>query len=477
MVAATNRPVLSGRHREREILDRAFRSEKAEFVAIYGRRRVGKTFLVRRFFEDRASVYFEVVGRFDGTLEDHLRIFTEALSATFYDGEPLALPEDWHGAFQSLQRAIERLRVVRKKCVLFFDELPWIATHRSGFLSELEHFWNAWASRRSDIVLVVTGSAASWMLKKVVNARGGLHNRLTRTLRLLPFSLSEVREFFSDRKIRFTERQLIELYMLFGGVPHYLEHVERGQSVPRAVDALCLDAHAPLAHEFDRLFASLFDADSNYVAVVRALAKKRRGLSRTELLDAAGLQSGGGSTTILNNLREGGFIDETIPFGRTSRDRFYRLSDEFSLFHLTWLARNRPKSWQAVRETPRWRAWAGLAFESLCLKHVDAIERALGISGVRTTASAWLEDDAQIDLLIDRADDVISVCEMKFTDAPFVITKQYAAALRRKIDAFRRHTKTRKATHLVFVTSYGVRDGAHASELVDASITMDALLK
>ena len=232
-----------------------------------------------------------------------------------------------------------------------------------------------------------------------------------------------------------------------------------------------------MAKEFDRLFASLFGADERYIAVVQELTKKRRGLSRNELLNALGIPSGGGATTILENLEEGGFITATVPFGRTARDQFYRLTDEYSLFHHKWLSGGRLKSWQHVRKSPRWRAWAGLSFESVCLKHSEQIERALGISGVQTHVAAWLHEDAQIDMLIDRADDVLTVCEMKFTDEPFVITKRYADDLRNKIARFRRHTRTKKTTHLVFVTSHGVADGRYTQELVDAQLSIDALIE
>lgn len=467
---------LSGRAPEQEVLSRLLGSGKSEFLAVYGRRRVGKTFLIRRFFEGERVHYFEMVGRFEGTLDEHLRVFAESLSRAFFGGADLKTPATWHEAFRSLGSAIEGLRKSKHKVVLFFDELPWIATHRSGCLQELEHFWNAWCSRRDDIVLVVCGSAASWMLKRIVNARGGLHNRLTQTIRLLPFTLAETRLFFDDRSIPLTNRNLIELYMLLGGVPHYLDHVERGQSVPQIVDRVCLRKDAPLGDEFDRLFVSLFGSDERYVQVVRELAKRRAGSSRGDLLSRTGIPTGGGATTILQNLEEGGFITSTIPFGRNSRDRFFRLTDEFSLFHLAWLERRRPKSWQPVRASPRWRAWAGLAFESLCLKHVGSIEGALGIAGVQTDVSAWSHADAQVDLLIDRADDVVTICEMKFTDGPFTITKKYAAELRRKLSVFREQTQTRKATHLVFVTSYGLTNNPYADELVDATVTMDALL-
>lgn len=468
--------VISGRRAERAILERVLASDRSELVALYGRRRVGKTFLVRRFFADRNVEYFEMVGQLGGDAADQRRIFSEALAAAFFRGQRLAVPASWHDAFRELQTAIEHRTRRHKRVVLFLDELPWIDTHRSGFLRELEHFWNAWCSQRSDIVFIVCGSAASWMLRRIVHARGGLHNRLTQTIRLLPFTLAETKQYFADRRIHITSRTVVELYMVLGGIPHYLDRVARGRSVAQAVDEVVLSKDGALAQEFDRLFASLFESDGRYVAVVRALAAKRRGLTRHEILDACGLPSGGAASAILDNLAEGGFISMTAPIGKLSRDIVYRLTDEFSLFHLKWLERARPRSWQHVRDTPRWRAWAGLAFESVCLKHVAAIEHALGISGIQTEASAWLHRDAQIDLLIDRADGVMSVCELKFTDGPFTITKRYAEQLRGKLAAFRQQTATRKALHLTFITSYGVTRNRYADELVDRELTMDALL-
>jgi len=475
-MASIPRP-LSGRRTEREALDRVLASDRAELVALYGRRRVGKTFLVRRYFQDQAVVYFEMVGRCDANTQQQLTIFAEALSVTFYPRAALASPESWHDAFRALVAAIEQGRARKRKYVLFFDEVPWIDTHRSGFLRELEHFWNSWCSRRDDIVVIVCGSAASWMLSKVINARGGLHNRLTRTIRLLPFSLAETSEFFEHKKIKLTRRELCELYMVFGGVPHYLESVARGRSVAQVVDEVCFSKDGVLNGEFDRLFASLFGDDPKYVAVVRALAKRRRGLTRDELLDAIGVSTGGGASKIITNLEEGGFITSSVPFGRTERDRFLRLTDEFSLFHLKWMDSRRVRRWRDVHGTPAWQVWSGLSFESVCLRHVHRIERALGISGVRSEVSAWLHKDAQIDLLIDRADGVITVCEIKFTDQPFEIQKRYAEELRQKLDCFRRVTKTRKSVRLVFVTPYGLVANRHSTDLVDSEIRMDAFFE
>lgn len=477
MVVASNSRPLSDRAAERAVLRELAASDRSEFLAVYGRRRIGKTFLVRRFFQDQPVAYFEVVGKYQGTLREHLGVFAQALSATYHSGAKLAPPVSWSDAFVMLASAIEAQgRRKRRKHVLFFDELPWMATHRSGVLGALEHFWNAWCSKRDDIVLIVCGSAASWMLRNVVHAKGGLHNRLTRTIRLLPFTLGETKTFFTDRRLSLTPRDALELYMIFGGVAHYLDQVGRGLSVAQIVDRLCFDKDGTLAGELDRLFASLFDSDPKHLAVVRALAKKRRGLTRNELLDLVALPSGGGATTVLENLEEGGFVSSSIPFGRQARDRFFRLTDQFALFYLTWMEGRAHKSWQLARKSPRWRAWAGLAFESVCLENVGLIERALGISGVETHPSSWLHAGAQIDLLIDRADGVISVCEIKFTDEPFVITKKYAAELRQKLAVFRAQTGTKKAVQLVFIAASGLVANAHAREIVDRVLTLDDLL-
>ncbi len=475
---------ISGRVQEQEVLQGLLESKHPEFLAVYGRRRVGKTFLIREFFQDRAA-FLEVTGRFGGTLRQHMQIFAEALVDTFDIGVDMTPPRTWHDAFRTLQTLIEKAPRRKKKLVLFFDELPWLATRRSGCLEELELFWNRWCSRRPDVILVICGSAASWMLRKIVHARGGLHNRLTRTIRLLPLDLFEARVFLRDRGISMTRREVTELYMALGGIPYYLQLVERGRSVSQNLDRLCFQPGGPLVDEFSRLFASLFQNDRSHVKVVQSLARNRLGMPRAELLSTAGLSSGGGARTILKNLEEGGFIAATVPFGRISRDQFFRLTDEFSLFHLKWMRRHQPSPgpcWQQKAGTPSWRAWSGLAFERVCLKHAGAIKGALGISGVQTSESSWLhqartagDHGAQIDLLIDRADGVISLCELKFSQLSFTITKRYAEQLRHKVQVFREQTRTRKATHLVFITSCGLKQNRYATELVDRALTMEAL--
>ena len=477
---------LTGRVPEMRKLAQALASDEAEFVAIYGRRRVGKTFLVREFFGN--AIRFELTGMHGVTLADQLENFAAALGHAKGMSEKLRPPDSWREAFEQLERHIEALPppAAGSKHVVFLDELPWLDTRRSKFCPALEHFWNSWASRRKDLLLVVCGSAASWMVRHLVEAKGGLHNRITRRIRVLPFALEETAAFLKSRGVELTPYQVVELYMAFGGVPHYLKMAEPGLSAFQIIDRVCFASQGELRDEFSRLYASLFDHPEEHLAIVKALGEKREGLTRNELLTATGLRSGGGTTRRLDELAESGFILASIPFGRKEKDAQYRLSDEFSLFHCTWIAplgKRMPENgyWIKQRQSPRWRAWSGYAFEGICLKHARQIKAALGISGVQTTEAPWRhhpatgESGAQIDLLIDRADDTINLCEMKFSEGAFTIDKRYADIMRHKRDTFRRVTGTRKNLFFTMVTTYGVADNPCAKELVASRVEVEAL--
>jgi hypothetical protein len=461
---------------------------ESEFIAVYGRRRVGKTFLIREFFAQ--AIRFELTGMQGVSLRDQLVNFAGALAKAKGLKEALQPPNTWQEAFAQLQRHIESLRAPTKgsKHVIFLDELPWLDTARSKFCPALEHFWNSWASKRRDLVLVVCGSAASWMVRNLVEAKGGLHNRVTGRVRLLPFTLGETRAFLRSRKVDLTDYQVMELYMATGGVPHYLKMVEPGWSAAQFIDRTCFHPQGELRTEFDNLYASLFDKPHEHLAIVKALAKKSSGLTRTELLSAAGLPSGGTASGWLNELAESGFIQTSIPFGKREKDAVIRLADEFSLFHHAWIAPLGRKAaneghWLKQRGTPKWRAWSGYAFEGLCLKHAPCIKAALGIAGIQTTESPWRHPGsdttpgAQIDLLLDRADSSISICEMKFSEGPFTIDKAYADELRQKRETFRRITGTRKTLFLTVVTTFGITDNAYAKELVAKSVLASELFR
>lgn len=476
--------MLIGRRREQEVLGEALAGRGPELVAVYGRRRVGKTFLVRSFYGP--SIVFELTGSHAADLATQLRAFALAMGRATRTTAQLAPPVDWTDAFARLEGYLLDLPRPRKgKHVVFLDEVPWLATRRSGFLEAFEHFWNAWASAQPWLVVVICGSAASWMLRKIVKQRGGLHNRVTRRIRLQPFDLPGTRAYLEARDVRLDDYQLLELYMAFGGVPHYLNQVSPGQSAAQSIDGACFARDGALVDEFSQLYAALFERSERHEAVVRALADKRRGLDRAELLSAAAVASGGTATKVLDELEESGFIVRSVPLGRRLREARYCLADEYSLFFLSWVERHRGPAtgaWLKKRAGPRFRAWSGLAFERICAKHIEAIKRGLGIAAVDTEAAVWVhrpatsgDDGAQIDLVIDRADRSVNLCEMKFSESEFVIDKAYARELARKRDVFIRVAGARKSVFLTLVTTYGVRPNEHAQRLGVQVVTMDAL--
>jgi len=470
---------LAGRARERAIFAQVMASPEAELVAVYGRRRVGKTFMIREILGD--AICFELTAMYGASVSDQLANFAKSLAIT--RGSVREPPSSWRAAFEQLAAALKS-RSARKR-VVFFDELPWLSSRRSGFLSAFEHFWNSWAVKQHNLVVVVCGSAAAWMVQQLLSARGGLHNRVTRRIRLLPFTLSETEQYFAARSMNLGRYQILELYAALGGVPYYLKQVERGDSASVAIDRTCFAHDGALRDEFTKLYASLFEHPDRHIRIVRALGEKPRGLTREELIAAAGLTSGGGVSRLLDELEESGFILRTPQLGRPVKDAVVRLIDEYSLFYLKWIERHRGSAdnlWINKRGSSAWRAWSGYAFEGICMKHVASLKRALGIEAVETTERAWHHrpvdrDDrgAQVDLVIDRRDACINLCEMKFSDGEFTIDKNYAGELRHKRATFRRVTGSRKTLLVTMITTHGLRNTPYAGELVDKSLTMDAL--
>jgi hypothetical protein len=340
-----------------------------------------------------------------------------------------------------------------------------------------------WASRQKNLVVVICGSAAAWMIKHIINNRGGLHNRVTCKMRLLPFTLAESEAFLKSRHITLDRYQLIQLYMVMGGVPQYLKMVDRGDSLITAVDRNCFSPDGFLHHEFKNLFQSLFESSQNHMAVVKALAKTRNGLTRNDLIKACNLQTGGGTTQLLDELRESGFIESYTPFGKSSKDAVFKLIDEFSLFYFKFMADGKiqgPGSWTRFSNGSSWPSWCGFAFEQICLKHVAHIKQALGISGVYSEQYLWRhasasEEGAQIDLLIDRQDQCINVCEIKFSRYEYEVTKKNAQDLERKLRVFQTSTRTKKTLFLTMVTTHGLKNSAAYHGLIQKEVAMDAL--
>lgn len=471
-----------GRIEERELLDKILNSGEPELVAVYGRRRVGKTFLIRRIYSKQIS--FEFSGIHHETLAHQLESFATALTISS-SSLPLARPASWIQAFQMLITYLTP-QIKKQRKVIFFDEFPWINTPKSGFLRAFENFWNTWASRQENLVVVICGSAAAWMIQKVINNRGGLHNRVSRRIRLLPFTVGETEAYLKARKINLDQYQILQLYMVMGGIPQYLKEIQPGESSIQAIDRVCFSKDGLLRDEFKNLYNSLFDNAGSHMDVVKALAKKGKGLTRKEIIETCKLTSGGGITQLLEELTESGFITPYIPFDKAVKDSIYKLTDEYSNFYMKFLENLKPGgtgSWIKFAGGGSWRSWSGTAFEGICMKHATQLKRALGIEMVYTETSVWrskLEEGktgAQIDLLIDRQDKCINVCELKFSIGDFEISKPYALELENKLKVFREQTGTKKTLFLTMVTTYGVKNSTSYAGLVQSDVTMSSLFK
>ena len=472
--------MIIGREEEIAVLQALEKTDKSAFVAVYGRRRVGKTFLIRTVFEGK--MVFQLTGLARTKTARQLVNFHAALVRNFPQYEEKPMANDWFQAFLQLEIALETSSAAKK--IVFLDELPWLDNRNSGFISALEHFWNSWASARRDVLLVVCGSAASWMITNLINNHGGLHNRVTHQMPLDPFTLAESEAFFKSKFATYDRYQLLQLYMVLGGIPFYLDMVDTAQSAAQNINRLCFSPKGGLRKEFDNLYLSLFRNADKHIAVIEALAKKAKGLERDEVLQAANLPNNGSSTKILKELEESNFIRRYSTFGKNSRNALYQLTDFYSLFYLKFMKPNSVLDadfWLSSLDNPEVRAWSGYAFEQICLAHLPAIKKALGISGIQTVSSAWLgsydNQKAQIDLVIDRRDHVITVCEMKFSINPFIIEKKYADELRTKIAIFKQSTGTQKAVFMTFVTTFGLVQNEHAMSLVQNSFTMDILFQ
>lgn len=477
--------LLIGRKREQEDLLKWIESERSEFIAIYGRRRVGKTFLVKQTVAGRLC--FQFSGSHGQTRKEQLLNFGLALRDQF-DLPQEPIPDNWIMAFHQLKKAIENCQSDKK--IIFLDELPWIDTPKSGFVAALENFWNSWAYWRSDVKLIVCGSATSWIINKIIRARGGLHNRLTHSMLLRPFELSECEEYFREYGFRFSQMQVAECYMIMGGIPYYFSLMDRSESLAQNVDRLFFYQDAPLRNEFNNLYKALFKDYQSYIKVIKALGEKGVGLTRQEILGKTGLDNNGEFSKMLENLELCGFIRSYLPFRnrisrkvaeKSGRNTLYQLIDFYSLFYLKFHEEEQTgneKFWLAMANSPRLNAWRGISFEMLCLCHVNKIKEALGIADVSTHTYSWRGEadghNVQIDLLLDRKDDTVNLCEMKFTRDKFVITKEYAEKLERKLYAFMEATGTRKTILLTLITSNGITDNTY-SDLVQKQVVLSQL--
>ncbi len=481
-----------GREKEAAILDQIYASEKPEFLALYGRRRVGKTFLVKQFFNAKKGVFFSISGTKDAALAEQLAHFMGQVSQVFYHGTKLATVRNWDEAFAELTTALKSAPA-RSKIVLFFDELPWMATPKSKLLQSLDYYWNQHWSDNKKIKLIICGSSASWIINKVLKNRGGLHNRVTEKIHLTPLKLAETKKFLSASGVKLNDTQLALLYMVIGGVPFYLSKIPKNLSATQIIEKLAFSKNSFLLEEFDNLFASLFDVeDPFYMQAIRFIAGRREGIGKRELLIQIGTAAmGGAGFKKLQELEDVGFIKSFKPSFHQKKGIYYRVIDEYLLFYLKWIDPLRQTleedalesgHWEMIQGTPEWYNWLGYAFEALCYKHIAEIRKALHISPT-SIANSWRympskkskNQGAQIDLLFDRKDDAITICEIKYTKEPFILTKEYAQVLERKIRIFKERTRTKKQIFLAMIAANGLKKNTYVDGFISGVATLKDL--
>lgn len=475
-----NAKKIIGRIEECKRLDKCMRADNAQLVIVYGRRRVGKTYLINQYFDNKFA--FKLTGIFEQNRETQLKNFITELE--FRTRKKHKQPKDWYEAFGLLRDYIEELPKDAKQ-VIFFDEMPWLDTQKSDFLSSFEWFWNYYASTIDNIVFIVCGSATSWMDEKIANNKGGLFNRQTGRLYLEPFKLYEVEKYLQSRGINWSRRDIVECYMVMGGIPYYLSLLDAQLSYKQNIDALFFKKKGELWDEFEHLYKSLFSNSDSYVKVVEALSEKKGGLTRNEIISKTKMPAGGTVSKIINNLILSGFIRVSGFYNKKKKDAVYQLADYYTLFYFKFIKNNYGKDehfWINATDNPAMRSWTGLTFEQVCKDHIPQIKNKLGVSGVLSEESAWFTTSdeengvsgAQIDLLIDRRDGVVSICEMKHSINEFEIDKKYDMNLRNKIAAFVRTTSSKKTIQVVMITTYGVKENMYSS-IVNSQVVLDDL--
>lgn len=479
-----------GREDEVQTLRSFLESDRPEFLAIYGRRRIGKTYLIRSFFEGEDVIFFNVTGTKDGLLSDQIAHFTKQIGDVFYRGVQLKSGKNWDKTFEILTDAFKTIQ--NKKIILFFDEFPWMATKNSKLLQVLDYYWNQYWSVNSQIKLIICGSSASWIIDKIVNNKAGLHNRLTRNINLEPFNLNEASEYLAHLGIKLNKEQILSIYMVMGGVPYYLSKLEKGCSAVQSIERLAFRRKSFLLEEFDNLFSSLFEDHETNIDIIRLIAENRYGLGQEALLKKMG-KALHGKTGLrkLKALQDAGFIIAFKPHLHRKKGIYYKVIDEYTLFYLRFIEpirnglseRGLVKGyWDKKHNSSEWNSWSGYAYEAICYKHIGQIRKALDLSPTAipttwryTPRKGSKEQGAQIDLLFDRDDNAITICEIKYTDQAYSLSKSYAEILHKKVDVFQAITRNKKQIFLAMIVASGLKESIYSKEMIDSEVTLDDL--
>ena len=468
-----------GRTKEIRVLEDAYNSGRPEFIAVYGRRRVGKTYLIKEVLGDR--MIFCYTGAFHCSTKTQLAYFHEALREQGLDKVPV--PQTWVEAFSILKQLISKSADTRK--VVFLDELPWMDAPRSGFLSAFEHFWNGWGASRKDLLLIICGSSTSWIINKVFRNRGGLHNRVTRNIPLSPFSLHECEEFSVSLGLGLSRNEILEGYMVMGGIPLYWSKLDKGKSMAQNINDIFVADTGELRYEFNDLYSSIFTNPEKYIKIIECLSTKKSGMTRADIIRQTGIESNGRFSVMLEDLIQCGFVRKYCHTNKKVRDALYQIVDCYTLFYYQFVKNaygTDENYWLKIMTTPTYHTWCGLAFERVCLLHTRQIKSALGISGILANIFSWHigktdeHPGVQIDLLIDRADNVVSVCEMKYAPGGYVMTTAEADKINTRMAVYSIYKPPKKGLQLVLITSNGVSNKGHRAN-IHRELTADSLFE
>jgi uncharacterized protein len=453
---------------------------KSYFVAVTGRRRVGKTFLIDQVYQNNKC--FSVTGIQHGDLKTQIANFVQKL-AECSNIPIVTVPQNWQQVFMLFKNYLQNLPK-NKKQVIFIDELPWMATAKSSCIQLLAHLWNDYLSKETHFILVICGSATSWINKKIINDKGGFHNRITHHIQLQPFTLEETKTFLLSKKIKFSNEEIAELYMALGGIPYYLDLIQKGESAIESIDRLCFSESGLLKNEYKNLYSALFEKPENHEAIVATLAKSKSGMSRIELCKKSKVEPGGPFTRTIEDLLVSGFITEQLPFGKSKHNSIYRLTDEFTVFYHRFIINNKKATaglWQQIAQTQPYKIWLGYAFEALCMRHIAKIKRTLSISKVYTEVSSFYKasdknmEGVQIDIVLDRADKTVNICECKYYSNKFEITKLYAKNLQLKKEIFIAQTGTRKTVFTTLISKETPVKNDYYYESIDRLVLLEDL--
>jgi hypothetical protein len=406
-----------GRKNELRMLNDAYRSGKDELVVLYGRRRIGKSSLVKRFAEKKKAYYeFEALEgeTTPGQINHFLQQLKKQIDDPILDSVRFA---NWEQVFTYLtEKVINRKSKVKK--ILFLDELPWMAAGRIRLVSLLKYYWdNHWKSKH--VMLILCGSVASFMVKKVLHSNA-LYGRTTIEILLKGFSPEEAARLLSKKRSR---EETLNYQLVFGGVPKYLEQINTSQSFNKNMNTLCFSPHGIMLKEVERIFYSQFREPRTYLKIINLL--KNGIFSLSEISSKTKIPSGGGLKQYLKNLERAEMIRSYIPFDRSGNSKFkkYTLADEFLVFFFKYMGPNlrviKESSSRRLFETltqNSFDSWLGFAFERFCLKHAGLLALVMDFADDILLASPYFkknDERFQIDLLYQRADRVITVCEIK----------------------------------------------------------------